>query len=266
MTSLFDDAEMATLSEDWRVPENIEPWDRKTRLAAEREVLGLFVSGHPLEEFADAIQVHTHGTLAKIVEDATSGRLRDRNEVTLGAMVSTVAFKTNQKGEPWAILQVEDTTGKMEVLLMASKWDPLTKKSSLRPFERYRHFAVPEAMLRITGELRVETIQGNGNSEGEEDEEQTVVKVFATLLEPLEGYQGLGFTGALVRLPPGECPPRLATIFGDHRGELPVTFEYRSKEGLVARVRAGRDLRLKYDEALKEKVAKETGCSLTWTY
>ena len=55
-------------------------------------MLGLFVSGHPLEEFADAIQVHTHGTLAKIVEDATSGRLRDRNEVTLGAMVSTVAF------------------------------------------------------------------------------------------------------------------------------------------------------------------------------
>ena len=146
MTSLFDDAEMATLSEDWRVPENIEPWDRKTRLAAEREVLGLFVSGHPLEEFADAIQVHTYGTLAKVMEDATSGRLRDRHEVTIGAMVSTVAFKTNQKGEPWAILQVEDLTGKMEVLLMANKWDPVTKKPGLRPFERYRHLAVPEAM------------------------------------------------------------------------------------------------------------------------
>ena len=270
MTSLFDDAEMATLSEDWRVPENIEPWDRKTRLAAEREVLGLFVSGHPLEEFADAIQVHTHGTLAKIQEDATSGRLRDRNEVTLGAMVSTVAFKTNQKGEPWAILQVEDPTGKMEVLLMASKWDPLTKKSTLKPFERYRHLAVPEAMLRITGELRVETLQGNGNgsgtAEGEEDEEQTVVKVFATLLEPLEGFQGLGFTGALVRLPPGECPPRMAALLADHRGELPVTFEYRSKEGLVAQVKAGPDLRLKHDPDLAEKLAREVGCALTWTY
>ena len=47
---------------------------------------------------------------------------------------------------------------------------------------------------------------------------------------------------------------------------LPVTFEYRSKEGLVARVRAGHGLRLKYDEGLKEKMAKETGCALTWTY
>ncbi len=268
MTSLFDDAELATLSEDWRVPENIEPWDRKTRLAAEREVLGLFVSGHPLEEFTDAIQVHTHGTLAKIQEDATSGRLRDRNEVTLGAMVSTVAFKTNQKGEPWAILQVEDPTGKMEVLLMASKWDPVTKKSSLKPFERFRHLAVPEAMLRITGELRVETLQGNGNgtNDGEEEEEQTVVKVFATLLEPLESFQGLGFTGALVRLPPGECPPRLGPMLTEHRGELPVTFEYRSKEGCVARVKAGLDLRLKHDPDLAEKLARETGCALTWTY
>jgi DNA polymerase-3 subunit alpha len=206
------------------------------------------------------------------MEDATSGRLRDRNEVTLGAMVSTVAFKTNQKGEPWAILQVEDLTGKMEVLLMASKWDPVTKKSSLRPFERYRHFAVPEAMLRITGELRVETIQGNGNGgngnggEGEEEEEQTVVKVFATLLEPLESFQGMGFTGALVRLPIGECPPRMAAILADYKGELSVTFEYRSKEGLLARVKAGQDLRLKHDPDLAEKLAKETGCALSWTY
>jgi len=269
MTSLFDDAELASLSEDWRVPENVEPWDRKTRLAAEREVLGLFVSGHPLEEFADAIQVHTHGTLAKILEDVASGRLRDRNEVTLGAMVSTVAFKTNQKGEPWAILQVEDLAGKMEVLLMASKWDPVTKrKDALRPFDRYRHLAVPEAMLRITGELRVETLQanGNGNGEGEEEEEQTVVKVFATLLEPLETFQGQGFSGALVRLPVGECPPRLETLLKEHPGDLPVTFEYRSKEGLVARVRAGRDLRLKHDPDLAEKLAKDTGCTLTWTY
>ncbi|HJW73921.1 MAG TPA: hypothetical protein VJ486_13940, partial [Geothrix sp.] len=266
MTSLFDDAELASLSEDWRVPENIEPWDRKTRLAAEREVLGLFVSGHPLEEFKDAIQVHTHGNLAKVLEDVAAGKLRDRNEVSLGVMVSTVAFKTNQKGEPWAILQVEDPTGKMEVLLMASKWDPVTKKQGIRPFERFRHLAVPEAMLRITGELRVETITSNGNAETEDEDEQTVVKVFATLMEPLEPFQGQGFSGALVRLPVGECPPRLATLLAHHKGDLPVTFEYRSKEGLVARVRAGRDLRLKHDPELAEKLAKEAGCTLSWTY
>jgi DNA polymerase-3 subunit alpha len=69
-----------------------------------------------------------------------------------------------------------------------------------------------------------------------------------------------------VRLPVGECPPRLAALLAEHKGELPVTFEYRSKDGLVARVRAGRDLRLKHDPGLAERLAKETGCSLSWTY
>ena len=93
-----------------------------------------------------------------------------------------------------------------------------------------------------------------------------MVKVFATAMEPLEAFQGLGFTGALVRLPVGECPPRLASLLAERRGELPVTFEYRSKEGLMARVRAGHDLRLRHDPDLAEKLAKETGCALTWTY
>ncbi|MEI6593452.1 MAG: DNA polymerase III subunit alpha [Holophagaceae bacterium] len=267
MTSLFDDAEMASLSAEWRVPENVEPWDRKTRLAAEREVLGLFVSGHPLEEFADAIQVHTRGTITQTLEEVAAGRLRDRSEVVLGAMVTSVAYKTNQKGEPWAILQVEDLSGKLEVLLMASRWDPITKKQGPKPFENYRQFAVPEAMLRITGELRVETIQANGNGDPEEEEEEkTVVKVFAHVLESLESYQGRGFTGALIRLPPGECPPRLGPILADHLGDLPVTFEYRSKEGLVARVKAGKDLCLRHDPGLAERLARDTGCGLTWTF
>jgi DNA polymerase-3 subunit alpha len=154
----------------------------------------------------------------------------------------------------------------MEVLLMASKWDPANKKAGRRPFADYGHLALPEAMLRITGELRVETLQSNGNAETEDEEEQTVVKVFATQLELLSDFQGRGFTGVLVRLPAGECPPRMATLLAEYRGDLPVTFEYRSKEGLVARVRASRELSLKHDPDLAEKLAKETGCGLTWTY
>jgi DNA polymerase-3 subunit alpha len=154
----------------------------------------------------------------------------------------------------------------MEVLLMASKWDPNTKKAGRRPFTDYGHLALPEAMLRIKGELRVETLQSNGNADTEDEEEQTVVKVFATQLEPLSDFQGRGFTGALVRLPAGECPPRMATLLAEHRGDLPLIFEYHSKEGLVARVRAARELGLKHDPDLAEKLAKETGCALTWTY
>ena len=51
-----------------------------------------------------------------------------------------------------------------------------------------------------------------------------------------------------------------------YQGDLPVQFEYRSVEGLSARVKAGNEIRLRFDADLAEKVAKETGCGLSWTY
>ena len=265
MTSLFDDAEIASCSADWHLPEDIEPMTRRERLAAERETLGLFVSGHPLEEFADAVRVHTRGTMAQIAELAASGQIHDRDEVSLAGLISNVTFKTNQKGQPWAILQVEDVTSKMEVLLMAGLFNSITKQRS-RPFDTYRHLCLPDALVRITGELKIETVTATSNGGDEEEEDRTVLKVFATSLENLEVFQGKGFNGAVVRLPQGQCPPNLWPLLKQYKGDLPVQFEYHSLEGLRARVKAGNDLRLRFDANLAEKLAKETGCGLSWLY
>lgn len=265
LVSLFDEAEMASLADNWSLPEGVEPWSRKERLKAERETLGLYVSGHPLEEYVDALKVHTVGSITALREQVAAGRVKDRDEVALGLMVSNVTFKTNQKGEPWAILALEDLTDKIEGLLMASRFDPQTKQRS-RPFEVNRHLAQADGLLRVTGELRVESANGNGAGEAEEDEDQTVLKLFVTSLEPLEDFQGRGFTGALVRLPVGEMPPRLLPLLKAYAGPLPVTFEYRSKEGITARVKPGPEWRLRFDPDLADKLAKETGCGLSWNY
>jgi len=266
MTSLFDEAEMASLADNWSVPEDIEPWSRKERLKNEREALGLYVSGHPLEEFIDAVKVHTIGGVTALKEAVANGKVKDKDEVSLGVMVSNVAFKTNQKGEPWAILQLEDLTDKIEALMYSSRFDPMTKKRS-RVFELFSHLALPDALLRVTGELKVETVTNNGTgAEGEEEEEQTVLKLFVISIEPLEDFQGRGFTGATVKLPMGEFPPNLLPILRVHHGSLPLLFEYRSKEGIVATVKPSSELRLRFDPDLAEKLAKETGCGLSWRF
>ncbi len=187
--------------------------------------------------------------------------MQDRDEVIVAGMVSNVTFKTNQKGEPWGILQIEDVTSKLEVLLMAGLFNSQTKLRS-RPFETFRHLCLPDALLRITGELKIETITSND----EDEEDRTVLKVFATSLEDLETFQGKGFSGAVVRLPPGQCPPNIWPLLKQYKGDLPVQFEYRSHEGLVARVKAGSEIRLRFDADLAEKLAKEAGCALSWTY
>jgi len=268
MTSLFDEAEMESLGDNWSLPEDVEPWSRKERLHNERESLGLYVSGHPLEEYKDAIQVHTMGTLSSLREAVAAGKAKDRDSVTLGLMVSNVAFKTNQKGEPWALLVLEDLTDRIEGLLMAQRFDPVTKKRS-PSYEIYKDFAMPDALLRVTGELKIETIANNGNGNGDsdsEEEDQTVLKLFITSLEPLEDFQGRGFTGAVLKLPVGEFPGRLLPLLKANPGHLPVTFEYRSKTGILARVRGGREIGLRFDPELAERVAREASCGLTWTY
>jgi DNA polymerase-3 subunit alpha len=266
MVSLFDEAEMASLADNWSLPEDVEPWSRKERLRNEREALGLYVSGHPLEEFRDALQVHTVGSITALREGVAAGRLQDRDEVCLGAMVTNVAFKTNAKGEPWAILYLEDLTDKLEALLMAAHFDPATRRRT-RTFEMFRHLALPDALLRVKGELKVETASsGNGNGGEEDEEEQTTLKLFVTGLENLEDYQGKGFNGAVVELPRGEYPDRLLPLLRLYPGPLPLQIEFRSPDGLVARVKAGADLGLRFDPELSERVAKEAGCGLRWTY
>jgi len=262
LVSLFDEAEMASLADNWAVPEDVEYWTRKDRLRYERESLGLYVSGHPLEEFKDAIKVHTVGTITSLREAAAAGKYRDRDEVSIGVMVSNVQFKTNQKGEPWAILYLEDLTDKVEALLMAGSYNPVTRKRG-RPFELFRHLALPDALLRVTGELKIETTGANGE---EDEEEQTSIKLFVTSLEPLEDFQGKGFSGALIRLPRGEYPSRLVPLLRLYHGNLPLHLEYRGPQGILARVRAGGDLNVRFDPDLSEKVAKEAGCALSWTY
>jgi DNA polymerase-3 subunit alpha len=268
MSRLFDDAEMASLSAEWRLPEDTEPMGRRERLRCEKETLGLYVSGHPLDEYADALKVHTIGSIAALHKAVQDGRLREGDEVSVGAMVADAAFKTTKRGEPMAILKVEDALGKLEVLLMGSTFNPITKQR-IRPFENFRHRVEADALLRIKGELKVERIAatGNGNAETEgEEDEQEVLKIFAHSLEPLESLQGQGFSGALIRLPVGDCPPKLFSLLGDYPGNVPIYFDFRTLDGYTARVKAGPDLRLRHDPDLADRLAKETGCALSWMY
>ena len=108
-----------------------------------------------------------------------------------------------------------------EALLMAAHFDPATRRRT-RTFELFRHLALPDALLRVTGELKIETVTaGNGNGGGageEEEEEQTAIKLFVTGLESLEDFQGKGFHGAVVKLPRGEYPDRLLPLLQTSTG------------------------------------------------
>ncbi|MGP6172831.1 DNA polymerase III subunit alpha [Corynebacterium sp. A21] len=95
-----------------------EKWDRKHELALEREMLGLYVSGHPLDGFEEALNMQTDTALTTIL----GGELRHGTEVTIGGIISGVDRRFSKKdGSPWAIVTVEDHNGASVELLVFNK-------------------------------------------------------------------------------------------------------------------------------------------------
>ncbi len=95
-----------------------DEWDRKHKLALEREMLGLYVSGHPLDGFEEAIDAQTDTQLTTIL----SGELRNGAEVTIGGLISSVDRRFSKKdGSPWAIVTIEDHHGAQVDVLLFNK-------------------------------------------------------------------------------------------------------------------------------------------------
>jgi DNA polymerase-3 subunit alpha len=93
-----------------KVPD--EEWEDKHKLALEREMLGLYVSGHPLNGVAHllAAQVDTH------IPAILNGDVPNEAQVRVGGILASVNRRVNKNGMPWASAQLEDLTGGIEVM------------------------------------------------------------------------------------------------------------------------------------------------------
>jgi len=89
-----------------------EEWPRKTLLAFEREMLGLYVSSHPLAGTERALRKHAEHSIASIIGDEQP----DGSIVTIAGLVSGVQKRITKEGKVWAIATVEDLDASVEVL------------------------------------------------------------------------------------------------------------------------------------------------------
>jgi DNA polymerase-3 subunit alpha len=97
------------------VPEG--EWDKATRLAFEREMLGLYVSGHPLDGTERVLEANRDLTIAGLL---ASGR-KD-GPVRVSGIVSNLQRKVTKQGDPWAIVNVEDHDGSIECLVFPKSY------------------------------------------------------------------------------------------------------------------------------------------------
>jgi DNA polymerase-3 subunit alpha len=101
---------------DAMVPRDVIPigeWDKSVLLAHEREMLGLYVSDHPLHGTERLLAQLTDRTIAQVLLDDRS----EASTATVGGLVTGVQRKTTKKGSPWAIVTLEDLEGSADVMV-----------------------------------------------------------------------------------------------------------------------------------------------------
>ncbi|HEY2125440.1 MAG TPA: DNA polymerase III subunit alpha, partial [Chthoniobacterales bacterium] len=107
--SLFSDEQSAVTTVRRKT---VTPWSEAEKLSYEKELLGFYVTGHPLDAFAAFLATRNYQTIASLSE------LTDRAPFKLaGAIVQIEKKFTKREGKPFAVVWLEDPTGTLEVVL-----------------------------------------------------------------------------------------------------------------------------------------------------
>ncbi len=107
-----------------RMPE-IGEYEKDELLAFEREILGLYVSGHPLDEYEGMWRKNVTNTTLDFAydEESKSVKVTDNMKVTVGGVIETVTIKYTKTGKKMAFLSLEDLLGTVEVIVWPTDYE-----------------------------------------------------------------------------------------------------------------------------------------------
>lgn len=99
-----------------------EPWSSIERLGKEKELVGIYLSAHPLDEYAIVLRHLCNTSCAEVGDRDNREELSQRGELTFGGMVTKVNTRYNKRGEPFGIVTIEDFEGPGELALFGDDW------------------------------------------------------------------------------------------------------------------------------------------------
>ena len=132
------------------VPEDAEEWDDQLRLQGEKETLGLFLTGHPIDRYARHLEALIGSPIAKLSLDGvrpSRNRRGGGKKVRVAGLVVAVARRNTQRG-PMASVLLDDKSGRIECTLFSET------------YERFRDLVATDAILVVEGSLVPDEYRG----------------------------------------------------------------------------------------------------------
>ncbi|MBQ8988450.1 MAG: DNA polymerase III subunit alpha [Prevotella sp.] len=108
------------------VPKNDVRWSDIERLNKERELVGIYLSAHPLDEYKIILDNLCNARCAELADRCAA--LKDREDITLGGIVTGIQRRFSKDNKPWGIITLEDFEGSGELTLFGDNWLNLNGK------------------------------------------------------------------------------------------------------------------------------------------
>jgi len=209
---------------------DMEEWPTEQLLAMEKEVLGFYLSGHPLRDFEAQMRKVATCSLAELPSQP------DRQRVVVCGLVSEIKRISTRNGDQMAFLSLEDLSGKAEVVVFPEVYAQVSSQ------------LVKDLPLVVTGTVDV----------GEE-----ATKILAAEIAPLSQKADNGPSRVDIYLPGEDCPPSLLmavrAALSRHPGHCPVFLRLPTREGKGIVIAAGERFLVSADEALREDLKSVLG-------
>lgn len=188
---------------------DLEEWDKKTKLNFEREMLGLYVSDHPLSGMQSILASLREMSIAHLVDRAKT--MGEGQQVTLAGLVTNVDRRVSKKGNPWAIVTIEDMESSIQCMFFGKVYEAAAAELAVDAIVQIRgqvELRDETVSLRAT-EMQIPTLEA-------EDERPLVITLPPVALERQRMMQ----LGQVLANHPGYCEVHLAVL--DEKGNAQV--------------------------------------------
>ncbi|MGR9088690.1 MAG: DNA polymerase III subunit alpha [Gammaproteobacteria bacterium] len=216
----------------------IEPWSDNERLAAEKLTLGLFLTGHPIDQYEMEIRQFTHGKIAELQSEVE--RSKGKMEARIAGLVVDLRTRQSKSGKTMAFVVLDDRSGRLELAIYSDV------------FEKYRNLLSRDILLVAEGSLMIDDFSGSLRLTAERLYSiEEARDAFARGLQL--SWNAVDNDASIVR----KLSPELMPFKG---GGCPILINYKSKTA-QAMVRLGDEWRVKATDELIHRLRRLLGAA-----
>lgn len=210
---------------------DLEEWPENQLLASEKDMLGFYITGHPLTRYEKILKFYSKRSAAKLSEG------RDGETISIAGVIAKVKHTvTKKKGEKMAIVRLEDLSGQVDILVF------------------------PKTYAKCAQNIKTDSIVFiKGRLDLKEQTPKIIAEEIVSIKEARKKYTASLEIKLLTAGLEESTLKDLKNLLAQHPGATPVYLNFVNPSGREQRVKVNSDIKVQADEKLINKLEKKVG-------